>query len=120
MRPRIQELRDRGIKVLNRRHIECYLLDDELFAKLCIQLGKSDKIEECVAIKQAALSNSISRGNPSDDIKSACGEIYTKIKQLLSLTQCGNTVDAFLRDTIAPPMTPDLQIFQLLENELFG
>lgn len=116
----IQELEEQGIRVLSKRHIECYLLDDELLTKLCVQLGKSDKIEECLSIKQTAISNSISRGNPSDDIKSARGEIYTKIKQLLSLTQCGNTVDAFLRDTIAPLMTPDLQIFQLLESELFG
>lgn len=60
------------------------------------------------------------RGNPTDDIKSASGKIYTELKRILSLTQCGNTKDAFFRDTIVPLITEETQIYKDLESEIFG
>jgi predicted ATPase len=116
----IDELKDKGIKVLNQRHIESYLLDDEVITKLCNNLMKTDLITDCLDVKQAKLQESITRGNPSDDIKSASGEIYIELKRILQLKQCGNTVDAFFRDTIAPIITEEMQVFKKLENELFG
>lgn len=115
----VNELNAKGIKVLKRRHIECYLLDDEVIKKLCCIKNKENKIDECINAKKQAITNSVSRGNPSDDIKSASGEIYTELKKILSLTKCGNTKDAFLRDTIAPLVTNETQIFQELEKEIF-
>ena len=116
----INDLKTKGIKVLNKRHIECYLLDDEIITKLCTSLSKEDKITECLNFKKQAITESIGRGNPTDDIKSASGKIYTGLKRLLSLTKCGNTKDAFLRDTIAPLITEDTQIYKELESEIFG
>lgn len=115
----IRELKVKGIKVLNKRHIECYLLDNEIIKKLCRVQVKEDKIEECIAAKTQAISESISRGNPIDDIKSASGKIYIELKRILSLTKCGNTKDAFLRDTIAPLITEETQIYKDLESEIF-
>lgn len=60
------------------------------------------------------------RLNPIDDIKSASGMIYTYLKQILSLAKCGNTKDAFLRDTMAPLITSETQIYKDLEKEIFG
>ena len=57
---------------------------------------------------------------PDDDIKSARGEIYNGLKQVLGLTQCGNSADSFLRDTMAPLITPDTEIYKQLEQEIFG
>lgn len=116
----VNELKNKGIKVLNRRHIECYLLDDEIIEKLCRTQGKEDKINECIKVKLKALAESIQRNNPIDDIKSASGKIYTEFKRILSLTKCGNTKDAFFRDTMAPLITEETQIYKDLETEIFN
>lgn len=115
----VQELLNKGIKTLKRRHIECYLLDDELIRKLCILLEKPQLTKECLDAKNQAIKDSIDRGNPSDDIKSASGNIYSELKKILNLTQCGNNKCAFLRDTMTPLVTEDTNIFKDLENEIF-
>ena len=50
----INDLKAKGIKVLNKRHIECYLLDDEIITKLCQSLKKEDKITECLNAKKSS------------------------------------------------------------------
>jgi predicted ATPase len=116
----IQELLKSGIKVLSRRHIESYLLDDELLVKLCVTTKNEAHIDEVLAAKQQRIENSIQRGNPTDDIKSASGDIYVDTKRILNLTQCGNTKDAFMRDTICPLITNDTKVFSDLYNEIFN
>lgn len=64
------------------------------------QQSSESKISEALNLKQSAINNSKGRGNPEDDIKSASGEIYNGLKSLLSLTQCGNNTEAFMRDTL--------------------
>ena len=115
----VTELKAKGIKVLKKRHIECYLLDDEIIALLCKKYGDENKIDECLAAKRQAIEESKRRGNPEDDIKSASGKIYTELKRILSLRQCGNKKDSFLRDTIAPLITEDTQVYRELESEIF-
>lgn len=115
-----RELLNKGIKTSKRRHIECYLLDDEIIIKLCEKVGKPELKEQCLQAKQNALKDSIERGNPEDDIKSASGEIFTELKRILSLTQCGNNTSAFLRDTIAPLVSEETNVYKELENEIFG
>ncbi len=115
----VKELLEKGIKTSKRRHVECYLLDDEIIKKLCEQEGKPELFDECLQVKQLALTDSVARGNPEDDVKSASGKIYTELKRILSLTQCGNTTSAFLRDTMAPLVTEDTKVYQELESEIF-
>lgn len=115
----IQELKIKGIKTSNRRHIECYLFDDELIKKLCEEQRKPELIPECLEAKENAVRESIGRGNPPDDIKSASGNIFTELKRILSLTQCGNNKCAFVRDTMAPLVTEGTNVFLELESELF-
>ena len=43
----VESCKSRGIRVLSRRHIECYLYDDEIITKLCDINGKHDLIEDC-------------------------------------------------------------------------
>jgi predicted ATPase len=114
------ELLEKGVKTSSKRHIESYLFDDELLAKLCASVGKEDLLQDCLDAKEKAMADSVGRGNPEDDIKSASGNIFTEIKRILSLTQCGNNKCAFIRDTIAPLVTEDTNVFQMLENEIFG
>ena len=92
----IQELLDKGIKTSKRRHIECYLFDDEIISKLCNTIGQAELIEDCLDAKKN-IKESVNRGIP-DDIKSASGTIYNELKRILNLTQCGNNTCAFIRD----------------------
>jgi Mg2+ and Co2+ transporter CorA len=116
----IEELLSKGIKTLDKRHLENYLLDDEIIKKLCITEGQEDKIETCLKAKEDAIRDSIeNRYNPTDDIKSASGKIYTELKRILSLTQCGNNTVSFLRDTISPLITDDTEVYKSLEKQIF-
>jgi hypothetical protein len=115
----IKELNTLGIKVLAQRHIESYLLDDEIISKLCSSVGKDELIQTCIDAKKQKISESIERGNADDDIKSASGEIYVELKKILELTQCGNTKDAFLRDTLTPLVTEETQVYKYLHREIF-
>lgn len=115
----VEECYEKGVTVLSRRHIECFLYDDEIISKLCESIGKTSKIEECLEAKRLAIQDSIKRGNPEDDIKSAGGPIYVALKRILSLTQCGNTQEPFMRDTLVPLITPETQVFKELKSVIF-
>lgn len=72
-------------------------------------------------LKKQAIKDSVqSRGNPEDDIKSASGEICVGLKKVLSLKRCGNKRSSFLRDTMAPLITPDTLVYKDLERDIFG
>jgi predicted ATPase len=116
----IKELLDQGIRTSRRRHIECYLLDDEIINKLCNSVGKPELVEACLEAKNKAIQDSVQRGNPPDDIKSASGPIYNGLKKILNLTQCGNNACAFMRDTMASLVTEDTNIYKELEEDIFG
>lgn len=115
----VLELSAIGVKTSTRRHIECYLFEDELIKKLCGAQGKTELITECLEAKENAVRESIERGNPPDDIKSASGKIFTELKRILNLTQRGNNKCAFVRDTMAPLVTEDTNIYLELEKEIF-
>ena len=116
----ILELAEKGIKTLKERNLESYMLDDEVIKKLCESVGKEVEYNECIKDKQAALESSKNRGNALDDYKSARGDIYTALKKRLTLTKCGNSPDTFIRDTLSPLVTPDMNVYKRLEAEIFG
>ena len=116
----ISDLAEKGIKVLKERNLESYLLDDEVIKKLCVSVGKPDEYAECIQEKNNAISASIKRNNAADDLKSARGEIYNALKARLALTKCGNNADSFIRDTLSPLITSDMNVYQRLEAEIFG
>lgn len=116
----INDLVAEGIKVLSRRHLECYLLDDEVLKKWCHSVGKPDKVSEMLQIKNQKLADSVARGNPTDDVKSAANDICTEGKKLLEITACGNSGEAIMRDTLSKLITHDMTIYQTLEAEIFG
>lgn len=66
------------------------------------------------------MSESIGRGNPVDDVKSASGSITVELKRILSLTRCGNTRESFILNTIVPVITPEMGVYQELEHSIFG
>jgi hypothetical protein len=115
----IAELLEKEVKTSSRRHIESYLFDDELIAKLCDSVGKPELLQDCLDAKDKAVADSVNRGNPADDIKSASGNIFTEIKRILGLTQCGNNKCAFVRDTMTPLVTEETNVYKELEKEIF-
>ena len=115
----VAALLTRGIKSLSRRHIECYLFDDEVLNKLCVTNGHDDLIADCKAAKSKAIIDSVGRGHPADDVKSASGPITVELKRLLSLTRCGNNRESFILNTIVPLITPDMAVYQELEKSIF-
>lgn len=114
----VAEFVNRDFVVLRQRHIESYLFDDGVLKKLVESVAQDTKWEELLEIKTQAIKKSVSRGNPQDDVKSASGDIYNGIKNLLSLTQCGNNTAAFMRDTLAPLITTEMQIYKQLKDEI--
>ena len=115
----VEDLNKLNIKVLEKRNLESYLLDDSIIKKLCESCEMTDLYEDCIKDKEEAIINSVSRGNAKDDIKSARGDIYNCLKRKLCLTNCGNNADTFIRDTLAPLLTPDMDIYKQLESEIF-
>jgi predicted ATPase len=116
----IEELSRAGVKVLSRRHLEAFLLDDEVLKQWCISVGKPDKIDELLSVKEQSLKESISRGNPPDDYKSAANDICTKGKKLLEVTRCGNSGDTIMRDTLAKLINPEMEVYKELEKCIFA
>lgn len=116
----VDALYARGITVLSRRHIESYLLDNEIISKLCCIQGKSEMVDDCIKAKDNAIQQSISRGHPSDDIKSASGQITVELKRILSLSRSGSTRESFILNTLVPLITEDTRVYQELESVIFG
>jgi hypothetical protein len=77
--------------VLSERNLESYLLADEMIEALVRQEEKGHLLAEAIKVKCDAITASVSRGNPSDDLKSAAGEIYVGLKRLLGLSSRGMT-----------------------------
>lgn len=116
----INDLQKEGVKVLSRRHLEAFLLDDEVLKKWCISVGKPEKETEILSIKKQAMKDSVSRGNAPDDYKSAANDICTKGKKALEITGCGNTGDMIMRDSLTKLITPDMAVYQELQRDIFS
>lgn len=116
----IADARARGIRVLSRRHIESYLLDDEILEKLCKAHNQEDAVKEVLDIKRHAIQAAVSRGKDETDVKSATGQMIEGFRQRLKLQYAGRTKEAFLRDTIVPLITPDMAVYRELEKDVFG
>lgn len=109
-----------GIRVLSRRNIEFYLFDDEILTALCQRVGRPADLPAVLAAKQQSIANSIARGNPPDDVKSAAGDIFNSTRQILQLVGCGNDNRAFARTTLAPLIRPETATYAELRQAIFG
>lgn len=116
----VSDLKNKGITVLSRRHIESYLLDEEVIRKWCVTEGQSNKIDEAIEIYECCLNDSTTnRNNPSDDIKSVANDTCKKIKTLLELTRCGSNGDAIMKDTLSKLITDDMEVYKELRKSIF-
>ena len=115
---KIAELRKDGVRVLSRRNLESYLFDDEILKALASSVGKADKTEELLTEKGRI--RSARTNDAQDDLKPASGEIYIACKKILGLTQCGNTTEEFMQETLAPLIKPGMSVYDELKRDIFG
>ena len=112
----IAEVKGRGGIVLSLRDIENYLWDDEVLKKLCENVHNPEAFS---AVKQKK-DDLMSGITPSDDVKQISGPLYVELKSLLNLRQCGNTHESFARDTLAPLITSNMEVYKRLRKDIFG
>lgn len=104
---RRNELIQEGIRVLNRRSIEDYLIDHEVLDKLA-----DDKGLDACQLQELKDIN----GN---NAKARVGQIYQKISNGYRLI-VGDDREEFLSDVLAPLFTEEMAVYRELENDIFG
>jgi hypothetical protein len=110
-----------GNLVLKERNLESYLFSDEIIEALANREGKPQLLQEALQAKAAALANSMkNRGNPSDDLKSAAGDIYVELKRIFNLRRCGNDKDMFMRETLASLVVPGTATYEALKTTILN
>lgn len=113
----ILEEKARGVRVLTRRNLESYLFDDEVLTALAVAVGKSDRLTELLGQKADLVSGS---SGASNDLKPVRGPLYIACKKTLELSGCGNTVEAFMRDTLAHLLRPGMSTYAELRSDIFS
>ena len=113
----IAEERAKGVKVLSRRNLESYLFDDEVLTALTESEGRVDKAEELLKEKNDILSSINDRA--LDDLKPAAGQIFIACRRMLQLTRRGNTAEEFARETLAPLVRPEMNVYKELRRDIF-
>jgi hypothetical protein len=116
----IQTLQRQGVRVLTRRHIESYLLDDDVLARLCTVLGDATLAAPLLAAKVTALQGSVAAGGPVDDFKRIGGDVYLAAKNLFKHLKLGNDQRAFMRAFCAPLIQPGSALYAELKQDIFG
>ena len=103
---------------LTKRNIESYLLADDVIEALLHREGKVELRDQALKLKSEALHDSIQRGNRTDDLKSAAGDIYNGLKNLLDLQHPGGDKDAFMKDTLSRLIVPGMETYQILKSDV--
>ena len=112
----IAEERERGIRVLSRAKIEDYLLDDEVLTALCKRHGIDckERVSELLQLKQQKLSARCG------DTKAIVNDVRNWVINSLGIRDAGDNAVAFLRDTLAPLVGSGMEVYVLLEADVFG
>lgn len=116
----VEYLLSKGIRVLSVRNIEGYLLAPEVIEKWCDVTHNSEKKSEALKVREDGLMKSVERGNAPDDLKKAANDICLGLKNLFKVVRCGNNGESIMRDTLSKLITEDMQVYKLIENDIFG
>ena len=109
---------EEGIRILSRKTIESYLLDDEVLKKLCEDHGKSDKISDLLAAKQKALDKHGLK--PTDKLKLIVQDIHGAAQNILKSVNLGINQKSFMMDILAPCIQPGMNVYEELHKDIFG
>ena len=112
------ELAKKGIRTLSRRNLESYIFDNEVLIELAKSKNKYHKVNDLInEIEQIKNDN---EKLPSDNMKKIGRELFDACRRILNLTQCGNSKDEFMRETLAPLIKSNMKVYKELENDIFG
>ena len=109
---------EEGIRILSRKTIESYLLDDEVLKKLCEDHGKSDKISDLLAAKKKALDKHGLK--PTDKLKLIVQDIHGAAQNILKSVNLGINQKSFMMDILAPCIQPGMNVYEELHKDIFG
>ena len=116
----IAALQAQGVRVLSRRTIESFLLDDMTLETLCVEFGHEELAPDLLAAKQDALNNSVANNGPADDLKRPAGDIYNAAKHLFPTRKLGSDKRAFMKGICAPLIRPGTAVYDSLAEDIFG
>ena len=110
--------KEEGIRILSRKSIESYLLDDEVLKKLCEDHGESDKISDLLAAKNKAL---VDKGlKPTDNLKPIVRDIHGAAQNILKSVNLGINRNSFMMDILATRIQPGMDVYEELHDAIFG
>ena len=116
----VEGKRSEGVRILSEyRNIESMLLSDGLLQRLCDSVGKPDRFDAIRGARDSALSRGTGRHAP-DDRKPAAQAVHQAAKTELELSRAGETKQAFMRDVLAPLVTPGTPEYDSLRNDIFA
>ena len=117
----IADKKQKGVRSLTQfRNLESLLLSDEILCKLCSARGMSEHAETLISKRNEILEKKVAEGKPDDDLKPTAQAVHHASKQLLSISQSGGSKEVFMRDILAPLVTPETEVYRLLHDDIFG
>jgi predicted ATPase len=116
----VDNLENDGVRVLGRRNLEGYLLDEGVLHSFCETLGRPEVKSEISSARTEALRSAKEAGKPADDLKAAKGDIYNACRKLLGLRQAGSSADIFMVEQLAPLLKPGMPVYEELYRDIFG
>ena len=116
----IGQLAVRGVRVLSRRSIESFLLDDAVLEGICTSFGQPTAASQLLQAKAAAIQSSTNAGGPADDLKRPAGDIYNAAKRLFPMNKLGSDKRAFMSGICAPLIKLGTPVYETLRRDIFG
>ncbi len=116
----IRALEEKGVRVLSRRSIESFLLDDAVLLAMCEEFGRAELGPQLLTHKADALATSVAAGGPADDLKRPAGDIYNAAKRLFPDRKLGSDRRAFMTGLCAPLIKPGTTTYETLRADIFG
>ena len=119
--PEIERKKVQNIRTLTRyRNLESLLLSNEVLEKLCQSYDSPDKICDIIKARTTALQNNANEHKPDDDFKPAAQAVHHAAKIHLNMPTTGTKKEDFMRDLLAPLITPDTAVYSNIRDDIFG
>lgn len=114
----IDAKRREGIRVMSgHRNIESMLLSDGVLSRLCDSRGMPDQFEAIRTARDATLAGG---QHAPDDLKPAAQAVHHAARVQLSLSRSGESKEAFMRNLLAPLVTPGTPEYDGIKTDIFG
>ena len=114
----IREKRAQGVRVMsNHRNIESMLLSDAVLQRLCA--GDTAQFDAIRTARENARSQANGQ-HAKDDLKSAAQAVHVAAKRELGRPRMGETAKGFMRDVLAPLVTPNTREYAGLKQDIFN